>query len=152
MPTWVAIVADDLNDYSAGAKVSALRSKALAEGQTDPFARVMPDVAATARGYLARGGQNQLSLTANSVPPEAKTHLCWLIIEALQARLPGLALKDEEKRMIDRAWQYLRDVAKGDIAIATPDDPTTPDVQAGSAITVVNAPERRFTRHRLEGI
>ena len=152
MPAWVTIDLDDLNDYSAGEKVAALVSAALAVGQTDPSVRVIPDVVAIARGYLAARGQNLLSATANSVPPEAKTHVCWLIIEALQARLPGLVLMDEERRMIDRAWEWLRDVAKGAISIATPDDPIVAEVQAPAAISVVEKPVRVTTRSTLSGL
>lgn len=152
MPTWVTITADDLADYSVGIKITALRTQALEEGQTDPFDRVMPDVAEIVRGYLARGGRNQLSETPNSVPPEAKAHFCWIVIEALQARLPGLSLQEEETRMIDRAWQWLRDVARGEIAISTPDDPIAAPVQSGGAITVVNAPTRKYTETGLDGV
>ena len=152
MATWITIDADDLSDYSVAAKITALRSSALAVGQDDPFDRVMPDVAATIRGMISAGGQNLLSSTANSVPPEGKTHFCWLVIEALQARLPGLALKEEERRMIDRAWQWLRDVAKGDIGVSTPDDPITAAMQSGSGISVVTANDRQFTRDKLAGL
>jgi len=151
MATWITIAATDLNDYSVGAKITALRTSALAAGQTDPFTRVMPDVAATVRTYLAAGGKNELSATANSVPPEAKTHFCWLVIEAMQARLMGLSLKDEERRMIDRAWQWFRDVADGKIGISAPDDPVASEVQAAASISVVSTNTRKFTRTTLDG-
>lgn len=152
MAAWVTIDTDDLADYSVGEKVTALITQALNVGQTDPSARVIPDVIAIARGYLAAQGRNVLSLTPNSIPPEAKTHVCWIVVEALQARLPGLMLTDEEKRMIDRAWEWLRDVAKGTIAISTPDDPVVPDVQAPSPIVVVDKPTRVATRSTLAGL
>lgn len=152
MPRWVTIVAEDLADYSVGAKVDALRQKALASGQTDPFDQIMTDVVATMRGLMSAGGRNQLSKLSDSVPPEAKTHFCWLVIEAMQARLPGLALKDEERRMIDRAWQWLRDVAKRDIAISQPDDPIDAPVQATGGISVVTSNTRLMTRETQAGL
>ena len=152
MAAWVTIDSGDLADYSVGEKVTALITQALDVGQTDPSARVIPDVIAIARGYLAAQGRNVLSATANSIPPEAKTHVCWIAVEALQARLPGLMLTDEEKRMIDRAWEWLRDVAKGVIAISTPDDPIVPDVQAPSPIVVVDSPVRVMSRDKLAGL
>lgn len=152
MAAWITIAATDLNDYSVGAKITALRTNALAAGQTDPFTRVMPDVAATARTYLSANGKNSLDATANSVPPEAKTHLCWIVIEAMQARLMGLSLKDEERRMIDRAWQYFRDVADGKIAISEPDNPIEAEVQAAASISVVSTNTRKFTRTSMDGL
>ena len=152
MATWTVITAADLSDYSVGAKVNALRSAALAMGQTDPFDRVMPDVVATVRGLIASSRRNELSATTDSVPPEAKTHVCWLVIEALQARLMGLTLKEEEKRMIDRAWQYFRDVAKGDIAVSMPDNPVVADVQQTSRISILTDNIRNFSRETLAGL
>lgn len=152
MPTWIVITAANLGDYSVGAKVNALRTAALSSGQTDPFTRVMPDVVATVRTMIASASGNVLSGTANSIPPETKTYVCWLVIEAMQTRLPGLKLMDEERRMIDRAWQYFRDVAKGDIQVSAPDDPETPAVQSGPAISVVSSPDRLFTRNTLSSL
>lgn len=152
MPAWIVITPEDLANYSVGQKITALRTEALDEGQADPFTSVMPEVAAEARGYLSRGGQNQLSETANSVPPEAKRSFCWLVIEALQTRLPGLIFTDEEKAAIEAAHKWFEAVAGGKIAITVPDDPVTPEVQAGGAIAVVTAPERRFTTDSLAGL
>lgn len=152
MPVWVTIAATDLDDYAVGAKVNALRTAALASGQTDPFLRVMPDVVATVRNMIASNPANVLSATADSVPPETKTHVCWLVIEALQTRLMGLKLTEEERRMIDRAWQYFRDVAKGDITVSTPGDPQAAEVQSGQAISVVSSSGRLFTRDTMAGL
>ena len=152
MATWIAITASDLDDYSVGAKVAALRTAALSSGQTDPFDRVMPDLVATVRAMIASASGNVLSDTENSIPPEIKGHVCWLVIEALQTRLPGLRLTEDERRMIDRAWQYLRDVARGDIKVSTPDDAATPEMQDGAAISVVSSPDRLFTRTTLSSL
>lgn len=152
MAAWIVITATDLADYSVGAKVDALRTAALASGQSDPFTAVMPSVVATCRNYIAGRAGTQLSATADSVPPEAKGHTCWLIIESLQARLPGLRLTDEEKRMIDRAWSWYRDVAKGVLPVSTPDDPIEAPVQSPGRITLVSSSPRLATRETLGGL
>jgi hypothetical protein len=104
---WIVITAAHLNDYSAGAKVNALRTAALAGGQADPFTNVSADVIARVRAQIGSNKTNQLSATANSVPPDLKTHTCWLIIQAMQGRLPGLKLTDDEKEMVKKAEDYL---------------------------------------------
>ena len=152
MPAWIVITAEDLANYSVGEKITALRQEALDQNQGDPFTAVMPEVAAEARGYLSRGGQNQLSETANSVPPEAKRSFVWLVIQAMQTRLPGLSFSDEEKAAIEDAHRWFERVADGKIAISVPEDPVTPQVQAGGAIAVVSAPTRVFTSTALNGI
>lgn len=149
---WIVLTADDLNDYSVGAKVNALRTAALAAGQADPFTKVMTDIVAVMRAQIGSSGKNQVSLTANSLPPECKIYGCWLVIEAMQARLPGLSLKDEEKAMIDHAHAYMKSVAGGTTLVSEPVDPIDAGLQSGGSISVVSAPARKFTRETLDAL
>lgn len=150
---WIVITANHLNDYSAGAKVNALRTAALAGGQADPFLTVMPDVVARVRAQIGSNKTNQLSATANSVSPDLKTHTCWLIIEAMQSRLPGLKLTDEEKNMVKKAEDYLARVAKGDFLVLAPTDPLgTSPLEMGASAEVVSSTTRISTRETLDGL
>jgi hypothetical protein len=145
---WIVITASDLNDYSVAAKVSALRTAALAGGQTDPFDRVMPDVVATMRAQI--GLNNEVSATANSLPPEVKTHGCWLVIAALQARLPGLKLTDEEKEMVKEARRYMEKIAAGDIRVTEPTNPVDSGLQTGTPSIAAN--DREVDRTTMDGM
>src|ERR1043166_515200 len=115
---WIVITADDLNDYLVGAQMSALRTAALAAGQTDPFPRVMADVATRIRAEVRGCKANKVSNLVNSIPPDLKSDACALIIEKLQGRLAGFALTDEQKNAADNARNYLKRIANCDVPIA----------------------------------
>jgi hypothetical protein len=74
---WVVITANDLNDYLVGVQVDALRQTALADGQDDPFTRVMQDRASYVRRRIEGNPSNRISATPYAVPPELKTGTCY---------------------------------------------------------------------------
>jgi hypothetical protein len=146
--TWPTISAADLNDYKVAAMIEALRTAALDSGQADPFDTVMHDRCNYVRARLS---SISLSATAYSVPPELKTCVCWLIIEAMQSRLPGLSLTEEDRRMIDRAYKDLDLAAAGSLPITLPDDAITPSVQAGTS-PAMQSKTLNYTRDDQDGI
>ncbi len=149
MAAWLTIAVTDLNDYLVAAQMTALRSAALASGQTDPFARVMPDRCTYIRNRISN--RISISATANAVPPELKTCACMLIIEAMQTRLP-LKLSDDQRRAIERAYKDLDIAGSDEFPISEPDDPMTPTVQRGTGIHIDGRGERQATRETLKGL
>src|SRR4051812_31509551 len=117
---WILIAVTDLNDYLVAAQVNALRTAALAGGQADPFTNVMHDMASRIRLKIESCRTNQVSATAYTVPPECKWIACYLIIEAMQTRLPGLKLTEEQKGQVDRAYKELNLIAKCDSVVTLP--------------------------------
>lgn len=148
---WTTISSDDLNHYLVAAQVSAMRSAALGAGQADPFTEVMPTVIARIRAICSTNGK-VISATANSVPPELKDIACYLILEELQTRLPGLVLTDEQRRQTDNGRDYLKQIARGDALVSDPLDPITPPVQQGAPIKVITSRTRLATRDTLKGL
>ncbi|NCC50903.1 MAG: hypothetical protein EOM20_06760 [Spartobacteria bacterium] len=149
MAEWVVITADHLADYLVGAQLSALRTAALATGQVDPFENVMHDRCNYVRNRIAE----RISISASSyaVPPELKTCACWLIIEAMQTRIPGLNLDEDQRDMIRRAYQDLDIAGTPKLRISVPADPTDPPVQAGGGISLVSYNKPVATRETLQG-
>jgi hypothetical protein len=147
---WIVPTKSDLDTYLVGAQAMAVRTAALAPGQSDTFAAVMQDRCNYVRNRISR--RIQISATAYAIPPELKTTTLWLIIEALQGRLPTLALSEDQRRMIDRAYRDLEIAGTDDLPVSTPDDPTSPSVQASGGIEVVREPTRRLTRESLDGL
>lgn len=142
----------DLNDYLVGAQVNALRAAALAAGQADPFTNVMHDMASRIRLKIESCQRNQVSATPYTIPPECKWIACYLIIEAMQTRLPGLKLTEEQKGQTDRAYKELNLIAKCESAVTLPSDPLVPaDAQQGGAIEIASSSTRQFTRDKLSG-
>lgn len=151
MSTWIAIAADDLNDYLVAAQVNALRTAALGVGQTDPFSRVMTDIIERIRFKIQSCSANQLSAAVNTIPPELKWVACYLIIEALQVRIPALRLSEDQKTQVERAVAQLDRIAGCKDKVSQPDDAVQPDVTS-SPIEIVNKPTRSTTRETLDGI
>ena len=147
---WITIAAADLNDYQVGAMITALRETALADGQADPFANIMHDRCNYVRNRISK--KIQISLTPYAVPPELKTCACWLIVEAMQTRLPGLALSEDQKSQISRAYKDLDIAATEDLPISVPTDPVTPAVSTGVGFEQVSTPTRKATRTKLDGL
>ena len=142
---------DDLNDYIAGAAATAFRTKALAEGQADPFTNSMQAVTNRIRSEIAR--HYVLSETAYSIPPDLMWVACLLIVEMMQGRLPGLRLNEGQQEQLRDARDYLKRINRGEVDIATPTDPDTDGgIQTPGSITVVVSTTRVATREYLAGL
>jgi hypothetical protein len=148
--TWVTIAVEDLDGYLMAIQLDAIRTGGMREGQVDPFSIVMPDVVNTVRAIIVKRGK-PVSATANTIPVEAKTHTIWLIIDALQTRIPGLIVTNEQKRHVDEAHEFLAAIGEADTAVSAPDDPVQPNVNIGGGVSVVRAGGKRFTRDTLDG-
>lgn len=151
MPAWIVITVDDLDDYLAAAAMSALRSAALGTSQTDPFARVMPDIASRIRNEIQACASNRISATTNAIPPELKTIACLMIIEAMQARLPGVDLTEKQQDMLRDGRDYLKRIANCEISVSDPTDPVDPDVASGQ-VEIVSSRTRNASAAKLDGL
>lgn len=150
---WILIAVTDLNDYMVGAQVNALRTAALAAGQADPFTNVMRDIASRIRLKIESCRTNQVSATVYTIPPECKWIACYLILEIMQTRLPGLKMTDEQKDTLKSAKKELDLIASCDSVVTAPTDPLIPaDAQTGGSIELANTTTRQFTRDKLSGL
>lgn len=151
MAEWIQIAVDDMNDVCVGAQMTALRSAALAEGQVDPFAKLMADRCAYIRNRIA--GRVQLSATVASIPPELKTTALMLILEVMQTRIPALRLKEDQVRLIERAYKDLEIAGTNDLPISSPTDAETPAVQSkNGAIRIVKKTTPNLSRSSMSGL
>lgn len=150
---WIVLVVDDLNDYLVAAQASALRTAALAGGQADPFTKIMPDIATRIRAKIQSCPRNAISVTANAIPPELKWAACYLIIEAMQVRLAGLKLTEDQKAQVNEARHALDRVAECKDTVTTPTDPLKPDsAQRSGGVSVVSTGTRTATRETMDGL
>lgn len=151
---WIVIAESDLNDYLVAAQMDALKNAALASGQTDPFPRVMPDIASRIRAEVRGCAINKVSNLANSIPPDLKADACFLIIEAMSARLsPALPLNQDQKDACREARAYLKRIAACEVPITQPDDPQDPaDVQALQGTPRICVPQKHFDKCSQDGI
>jgi hypothetical protein len=147
MPAWLTIQLADLNDYLVAAQVTALNSSALASGQSDRFTRIMTDMVSRIRVKIEGCPRNYLSATPLTVPPELKWVACYLIIEAMQAAVPGLKLTDDQRNQITKANDQLTRIADCKEVVSTPPDPLNPpDVQRPGQTQLVTHTKRISSR------
>lgn len=151
MASWTVIVPADLNRFLVGAQVAALRSAALAAGQTDPAPDTIRDKANYVRSRI--GGRVRLSATALSVPPELIEHVCMLALETLSGRLPGLDLSDDQRRRIERVYRDLDIAGKESFPVSAADDPEVfaADGSTGS-MSFVRTGRNINSRRKMSGI
>jgi hypothetical protein len=136
--SWIVLTAADLNAYLVADQVEAIRTAALGAGQTDRFTEVMPFVVARVRSQIQARMQS-VDLVANSVPPSLKTDVCMLVIEAIQAGIPGLSLTEDQKQLIRKAEDHLKSVASGDLFVEKPDNAAAIQIQQGGRKPIVTA-------------
>lgn len=144
---------DDLKPFLVAAQADAINVSALGAGQSERFDEVAGTIVARIRTKVASNPKNVLSATPGSVPEECVWIAALLIIETMQSGIPGLALTEDQVRMLERAESDLTAIAKGEMAVSTPEDPLSPSpVQNGGGVEIVNKPKRTATRESLAGL
>jgi hypothetical protein len=151
MPAWITLTADSLNAYLVAAQLTALRTKALAPGQADPFTEIAPDIIRKVRAYIASNPSNVVDAVELSIPAELKSDVCYLILAPLLGRL-GLALTKDQAQQLDLAHSTLIALREKKLVVTKPDTAVAPDVQGGSGTEIISAPRREATRQTFDGL
>lgn len=152
MPAWITITVDDVADYMVAAKLTALRTKALAAGQSDPVVAAIADVVQRIRLEVQACRSNRLSATAGTIPPELRSDAIALIVEAATRRLQG-TIGEDERKAADNARTFLRRIATCEVPISQPDDPEgEPQIQSKGGAAVVKPTRNRFDREAMNGL
>lgn len=147
--TWTTFTETDLDRYINAVQGGLIRSLVLAEGQEDPFAESLADVVAMIRAAVASSPRNyELDADPATIPADLKWVCGFLVVPALQARIPDLALTDDQRENVRRADAYLRQIASGAIKI----DPEQQSEKGGAAVEVASKTARKFTRDSLDGL
>lgn len=144
---WITMTAEDLNEYLPALQLKALRTKALAAGQSDPLPSMIAEVAAQVRNTIASAGY-PIEATANSFPAVLKTAVAFLVIGLAQARLPGLSLTSEQDEQIANAKALLNKISAREVAI---DAPLVPDTTLSSPTSAVRVVSSRQKSERVSG-
>lgn len=151
--TWTTITVDDLDDCIVAAQMAAVREAALGDSQDDPFGDIMPVITARVRAELQRNPINNVSSIANSVPPSLKNQTCWMIIAAMQPRIPGLRLTDDQLALIKDARDYVKRVGMvGGIPIEQPDDVAEDTMQKTGGVELAENSTLRLSGNKQEGL
>ena len=147
---WITIQQSNLADYLSAPQYNAVTSGLLVAGQSGRFAGIMADVCSNIRAALR--GNYQVSGLDNSIPQQAKTCACYLILESLQASIPTLKLTEDQKELVKKQEAWLEKVKAGTEVVDLPSDPATDAVQRPRGVQVATANERLATRDRMRGL
>lgn len=152
MPAWITLTADDLKPIVVADQLEALRTEALAAGQADPFTEIAPSIVAKVRAYIASNPSNQVSATAETVPPELKLDVAHLILAPMLGRL-GIALTDDQRKQVEIAHTTLIALRDQKLVVSKPLDPVAPDTQSPSGSeSITPGPNRNYTRDSLDAL
>ena len=150
MAAWVTVVEADLADYLNAAQLAAIKAAGKVPGAAAlNVAAVITDRANYIRSRI--GPRIRVSATVGTVPPELKSQLCQLIIEALTARVPVLKATDDMKAAFKRAYSDLDLVAKGEMTVSDSDDGQFAG-QLPNPARLVTSARREFSQNTMRGM
>lgn len=149
MPNWIPITASDLNDARAAKLVEALRTKALAAGQTDPVPRAVETVVAEVRAAIGFSGRYILDATAANIPGSLKDLAVQRVIRVAKQRLL-MAFAEVEAKDEELYQRRLEQLTAGKWPVETADSPLTP-APVQSASTTPRITPRTLTFRREDG-
>ena len=124
--SWITIAEVDVKANLNAAELEAYRNQ-VANGDTDPVSTIIDDVTAEVRGYVG----TRYPLEAIGVPHSLKNAAIDLIVYRLAKRCQS-ATEAQRKPAADDAMRLLRDVAAGEVSIASGTDGGTAAASWGS--------------------
>lgn len=151
MPNWITPSLAWLNDHKVGELIDALRTEALASGQTDPMARMITEVTDELRAAIAFSDKYDLDADTTTLPKGLKEIATKKIVRLMKGRLE-LPLSKDEERDADIYEARLKAINEGRWPI---DDPDTaiddPEVQSASASPRITPKCRKYSREDGDG-
>lgn len=151
MSNWTAITTDDLNDAKVAALVDALRSAALADGQTDPTPRVTQVVVDRIRRKIASCSTNRLDADETTIPRGLKDMAVDLILYELKGRLE-IPLTEDERSQRRTHESDLDRIASCQDTVEQPDDGIDAPVQDSGGSPSFSGRTRINMRERQDGL
>jgi hypothetical protein len=151
MPNWITPSLAWLTDHKVGELIDALRTEALASGQTDPMPRIVTEVTDELRAAIAFSGKYTLDADVTTVPKGLKEVATKKIVRLMKGRLE-LSLSDDEKRDADIYESRLKAINEGKWPIDDPDTAIAdPEVQSAVASPRIRKKCRQFSRADGDG-
>lgn len=151
MPRWVPITVADLEDTTVAKLVTALRTKALADGQTDPSVRIIADVVLEVRRKIASCRNNRVDTDETSVPGSLKRLCADLILFELKGRLLQ-PLTDDERNKLRKHTDTLNRIASCEDVIEQPDTGEVPAMQSTAGTPSIDTDGADARRARRSGL
>lgn len=150
MSNWTTITEADLLARKMAPLMRALRTAALATGQSDPVDEISADMVQRVRTKIASCATNTVDEDATTVPVSLKALVCRMIIREAKGRLE-MPLTEDERKQMDVDERDLTAIAACNLVVEQPDTAITPEVQVVQPGPVISARARRFSREQQDG-
>lgn len=148
---WITLSETDVQTRLTGPELTALKTAALAAGQSNPLPEIITKVIQEVRARVAACQLNRLGSGA-TIPEELSEACLAMIRYRFITRLPVASLLTEARRDEYRdALRLLEDVAACRLRVEQPADVTT-QIIAGPATTLASSSARQATRETMKGL
>lgn len=151
MSRWIPVTLGDLEDTKVAKLVTALRTKALAVGQTDPSPRVIQSVVTDIRRKIASCRSNRVDADETTIPASLLTLATDMIIARLKGRLE-IELTQFENDQLSRHDTTLNRIASCTDVVDQPDDSVEPETQATAGTPSISNCRREQRNARRSGL
>jgi hypothetical protein len=151
MPRWVSIATADLEDTTLEKLVTALRTKALGTGQTDPSPRIIADIVKEVRRKVASCRNNTVDTDETTVPASLKRLTVDLVIFEMMARL-RMPLSTDDDKKLSRHTRTLDRIASCEDVVEQADTAETPEVQSTAGTPSISNEGRVARRAARSGL
>ncbi|MFA5264511.1 MAG: hypothetical protein WC378_11865 [Opitutaceae bacterium] len=150
MSNWITPTQADVLTVMAGAELDAVRSQALADGQTDPLPGAISEIVQLVRGFVAASAT--LS-SGETIPRKLLGASLNLIRDRLLSRLPIQDLSNPDRTAQTKAaYDLLKMVRQGDLQVDTADDPITTETASPAPVELASSSRSHFSRNSLNGL
>lgn len=102
--SWIFLKPEDLTDYLAHDQIQLLAQYSSAESK--PLEHIIKDTCAYIQGQISEK-LRPCPMATNHLPASCKLAACYLVIEALQSRIPDIQLTEDQIRNAQQARQSL---------------------------------------------
>lgn len=151
MSNWVTITIDGIKDRKLAALVDALRSVALGEQQPDPTPNIIAAVTERIRTEVRACAKNSVDADEAKIPRSLLPEAVRMCIREMKGRLE-MSLTDEELKAWDKDEENLRRVARCELAVTTPDDPSDGNIQQAQPTPITYRPRKEFSQRSQQGL
>jgi len=148
---WTSITITDLNASKLAPLVSALRTAALASGQSDPVDEIKATVITRIRNKVSTCATNKVETDTTTIPASLKALACRMIIREAKGRLE-IDLTEDERTQQGIDEKELTAVSRCELVVDQADVPTAPLVQAVQPGPTISARTRHFSRDQQSGV
>ena len=148
---WFTLTEADIATGITGPELTAAKTAAKAQGQTDPVPEVIAQVTREVRAHVAGCEDNNLGPTG-MIPDECKSAAIDIAVYRLCKRIPGEALlKNARVEANKLAVTFLSSVAACKVSLEQPDN-VSEEVTSGSPGPRWKGRDSQFSRRKQSGI